>query len=135
MQIAPETHRDTTSTSGGIRSFKDLDAWKLGHELVLDVYKHTKAFPKDEFFGLTNQMRRAAVSVTSNIAEGYGRNTAKDKAHFYVISKGSLLEIQNQLQVAHDLGYVSSETFDALDKKLERAVRVTYGLIRSASWA
>lgn len=114
-----------------IKSFKDLDAWKLGHEIVLDVYKHSKHFPKDELFGLTSQMRRAAVSVTSNIAEGYGRHTGKDKAHFYVISKGSLLELQSQLQVAYDMQYVNKELFDILDKKLERAVRVTYGLIRS----
>lgn len=115
-----------------IRTFKDLDAWKQGHEIVLQVYRCTKTFPKEEQFGLVNQMRRAAISVTSNIAEGFGRQTGKDKAQFYAIAKGSLLEIQSQLQATYDLEYVSKETFDTLDEAIERAVRVTYGLIRSA---
>ncbi len=115
-----------------IRTFKDLDAWKQGHEIVLHVYRCTKSFPREEQFGLVNQMRRAAISVTSNIAEGFGRQTGKDKAQFYAIAKGSLLEIQSQLQAAYDLKYISKETFDILDGAIEQAVRVTYGLIRSA---
>ncbi len=123
---------DEKRKSSAIRTFKDLDAWQQGHVIVLAVYRCTKTFPREEQFGLVNQLRRAAISVTSNIAEGFGRQTGKDKAQFYAIAKGSLLEIQSQLQAAHDLGYVSHDTFIELDTQIERAARVTYGLIRSA---
>jgi four helix bundle protein len=83
--------------NGKIRSFTDLDAWKKGHELVLMVYKITKSFPNEEVFGLTIQMRRSAVSSTSNIAEGFSRHTHKEKIQFYSIALGSVTELQNQL--------------------------------------
>lgn len=125
--------KEQFSKNSPIRTFKDLDAWKCGHEVVLQIYKITKEFPRDEQFGLTNQMRRAAVSVTSNIAEGFGRHTAKDKTQFYAIAKGSVLELQSQLQIAQDLSYVSTETCKSIDEMLERTARLIFGLIRSAS--
>lgn len=76
-----------------IQSFTDLNAWKEGHLLVILVYKITKSFPKDELFGIVNQMRRCAVSITSNIAEGFSRQTFKEKVQFYCISLGSLTEL------------------------------------------
>ncbi len=115
-----------------ITSFKDLDAWKQARAIVLNVYKITKEFPRDEQFGLTNQMRRASVSITSNIAEGFGRLTKKDKAHFYSIAKGSLFELQSQLQISYDLQYLDQEFFEKINKDLENALRLTYGLIKSA---
>jgi four helix bundle protein len=83
-----------------IYSFTDLKAWKQGHELVLFVYEITKHFPQNEVFGLTSQMRRAVVSITSNIAEGFSRISNKEKAQFYSIALGSLTEIQNQSYIA-----------------------------------
>jgi len=97
-----------------ITSFKDLHAWKHAHAVVLEIYKCTKSFPKDERFGLTDQMRRVVVSITSNIAEEFGRLTKKDKSHFYAIAKGSLFELQSQLQIAHDLQYLEKEFFDKI---------------------
>jgi four helix bundle protein len=95
-QITPKT-----------QSFQDLRVWQSSHELVLAIYKLSRNFPKDENFGLTSQIRRAAVSITSNIAEGYGRRQSKDKEHFYVMAKGSLEEVKNQLLIARDLEYIS----------------------------
>jgi len=115
-----------------IKTFKDLNAWKHAHEVVLETYRITKNFPNDEQFGLTNQMRRASVSVTSNIAEGFGRLTKKDKAHFYSIAKGSLFELQSQLQIAYDLQYLDKQFFEKINKDIERTLKLTYGLIKSA---
>ena len=98
--------------SGKIRSFTDLDAWREGHRLVIDIYKITREFPKEELFGLTNQLRRAAVSFTSNIAEGFSRNSYKEKLQFYSIALGSLTEVQNQLLVARDVEYITKEDFN-----------------------
>lgn len=97
-----------------IKSFTDLDAWKEGHKLVLDIYKITKDFPKEEQFGLTIQLRRAGVSFTSNIAEGFSRNSYKEKLQFYSTALGSLTEIQNQLLVAKDIGYITRENFNKI---------------------
>lgn len=97
------------STNGKISSFADLQVWQEGHRLVLNVYKVTKGFPKEELFALTAQLRRAAVSITSNIAEGFGRYSFLDKRHFYMMARGSLYEVENQLIVAHDIGYISAE--------------------------
>jgi four helix bundle protein len=85
-----------------IKSFTDLNAWKQGHALVLLIYGMTKQFPKEEMFGLTNQIRRAVVSITSNISEGFSRNSSKEKAQFYFTALGSLTEVQNQLLIARD---------------------------------
>ena len=89
--------KKTTNTSHikKIRSFTDLNAWKEGHKLVILVYKTTKDFPKKETYSLVDQMRRAATSVTSNIAEGFGRQTYKEKAQFYYQAQGSLVELKN----------------------------------------
>ena len=78
-----------------IKTFRDLISWQEGHNLVLMIYEVTKTFPREEAFGLTTQLRRAAVSCTSNIAEGFSRLTANDKAHFYTMALGSLTEIQS----------------------------------------
>ena len=91
-----------------IRNFRDLKVWQKGHNLVLDVYKITRSFPSEEKFGLSDQMRRAAVSITSNIAEGFGRESLSDKAHFYTMALGSLFEIQNQLLIARDIKYLDT---------------------------
>jgi four helix bundle protein len=115
-----------------IRSFKDLFAWQKGHRLVLMIYEVTKIFPKDEQFGLVSQMRRCAVSITSNIAEGFSRKTYKDKSQFYSIALGSVTELQNQIQIAHDVGLITVETFTALDLLSIEVHKIINGLLLSS---
>ncbi len=97
-----------------IKHFTDLIIWQKGHKLVLDIYNITKKFPNEERFALADQIRRAAVSLTSNMAEGFGRSTSSDKSHFYVIALGSLYEIQNQAIISRDLKYIRTEECDLL---------------------
>ena len=94
-----------------IRFFTQVLSWKKGHELAIEIYKVTKAFPTEEKYGLISQMRRSSVSVTSNIAEGFGRRTRSDKLRFYDISIGSLYELQNQLLLARDVSLLSAADF------------------------
>lgn len=117
---------------GKIKSFTDLNAWKEAHSLVLEVYEITKEFPKEEQFGLTNQIRRAIVSVTSNIAEGFSRNSYKEKSQFYSMSLGSLTEVQNQLLIARDLKYLSKEKFSNLAEKSVTVSKLLNGLIKKS---
>src|SRR3989344_3686390 len=100
--------------SGKIKSFTDLNAWKEGHQLVLMIYKKTKLFPKEELFGLVSQMRRCVVSITSNLAEGFSRQSYKEKLQFYSMALGSVTELQNQLLVSRDVGYLSQQTFQEI---------------------
>lgn len=113
-----------------IKSFTDLEAWKEGHNLVLMIYNLTKKFPKEEVFGLTNQLRRAVVSITSNIAEGFSRRTSKDKIHFYLISLGSLTEIQNQILIAKDIKYIDKEEFNKIALQTIVVSKLINGLIK-----
>lgn len=115
-----------------IKSFTDLNAWKEGHKLVLDIYKITQKFPKEELFGLTNQLRRAAVSLTSNIAEGFSRNSFKERIQFYHVSLGSLTEIQNQLLVARDIGYISEGDFKEIAEDTITVHKIINGLIKKS---
>ena len=112
--------------------FTDLVAWQKAHALVLRVYTVSRVYPKEELFGLVSQSRRAAVSVTSNIAEGFGRVTKADKTHFYWIAKASLAELQSQLYIARDLNYVSSNDVDAIIQESHEVDRLLGGLIGSA---
>ncbi len=114
-----------------IQSFKDLNAWKEGHILVLAIYKATKSFPKDELFALTSQMRRAAVSITSNIAEGFSRQSYKEKVQFYSTAQGSVTEIQNQLLIAKDVDYINNDNFLAIDDQALKVHRILNGLIKA----
>jgi four helix bundle protein len=118
--------------SGKIKSFMDLDAWKEGHKLVLEIYQITKKFPREELFGLTNQLRRAAVSFTSNIAEGFSRNSYKEKLQFYSMALGSLTEIQNQLLISRDIGYLEKEEYNNLIRQTIKISKITNGLIKKS---
>ncbi len=113
-----------------IKSFTDLDAWKFGHTLVIEIYKITQKFPKEETFGLTSQLRRAIVSFTSNIAEGFSRKTYKEKLQFYSMALGSLSEVQNQLLIARDIGYINQSDFEELAQKSIQLSKITNGLIK-----
>ena len=93
-----------------IKSYKDLLIWQKGIKIVSLVYQLVKSFPKEELFALTNQLKRASVSIPSNIAEDYGRNTDKSFSHFLNISRGSLFEIETQLLIANDLRFITSQT-------------------------
>lgn len=123
---------NTNSESRKIRSFTDLNAWKEGHKLVLMIYEETKSFPKEELFGLVSQMRRAAVSITSNIAEGFSRQSYKEKIQFYSIAQGSITEIQNQLLIAKDVGFISKDRFKKMAEQSVEAHKVFGGLIKSS---
>lgn len=115
-----------------IKSFTQLNAWREAHELVLLIYHLTKGFPKEEQFGLTNQIRRAVVSITSNIAEGFSRNSYKEKIQFYSISLGSLTEVQNQLLIAKDLKYISAVEFSQIAEKSVVVSKLLNGLIKKS---
>jgi len=107
-----------------------LDAWKEGHKLVLEIYKVTKSFPKEEMFGLSNQLRRAVISITSNIAEGFSRKSLKEKIQFYSMAKASNTELQNQLLIARDVGYLNEKDFEKLEEQSIRVNKLISGLIR-----
>jgi len=94
-----------------ITTFEDLAARQSSRELGLFVYRKTQQFPKDELFALTSQLRRAAVSITSNIAEGFSRNSKADRVHFYTMARGSLTEVQSQMIFSHDLEYITAEDY------------------------
>lgn len=111
-----------------IKSFTDLYAWQEGHKLVLMVYKATEDFPSKEVFGLTSQMRRSAVSITSNIAEGFSRNTAKDKVQFYSIAHGSLTELQNQIIIVRDIKYLERKIFKKIANQTITVHKLITGL-------
>ncbi len=115
-----------------IQSFHDLRVWREAHNLVIAIYKITRSFPKEELFGLTNQIRRAAVSITSNISEGFGRETAKDRIHFYIISLGSLNETQNQLLIAKDVGYLDHKSWNELEEQTIIVSKMLNGLIKTS---
>ena len=115
-----------------IRSFTDLNAWRQGHKLVLEIYRITKIFPSDERFGLIDQMRRCAVSITSNIAEGFSRRSKKEKAQFFYMALGSVTELQNQLLIARDLNYVDDEGFKKAADQTVIVSKLVNGLIKSA---
>jgi len=100
-------------------SFEKLVAWQEAKELTMTIYQETKSFPSDERFGLTQQIRRAVMSVCANIAEGSTRSTARDQAHFTTMAYGSLIELLNHLIIASELGYLEKKAFQALRHSIE----------------
>ena len=102
-----------------MKRIKDLIIYQKAKELVIQVYKLLEQFPDAERFALCNQLRRAVVSIPSNIAEGMGRVSNKDQAHFLNIAYGSLMEVYAQLDIAHDLGYVNNEMFNQVESDVE----------------
>jgi len=99
--------------------------------LVLSIYKITELFPKEELFGLIDQMRRSAVSITSNIAEGFSRQGIKEKLQFYYISEGSLTELYNQILIAKDIKLVNNKSFEGIENQIIKVGKILTGLIRS----
>lgn len=115
-----------------IKSFTDLVVWQEAHKLVVDIYKITLDFPKTEIFGLTSQIRRASLSVSSNIAEGFSRSTYKEKVQFYHISQGSLTEVQNQLLLARDVGYLENKDFSRIAEDTISVHKLLTGIIKKS---
>jgi len=101
-----------------MKDFRDLQVWEKSHQLTLAVYAVTKAFPKEELFGLTSQLRRAASSIPTNIAEGCGRGSDADFSRFLQIAFGSACEAEYQLQLTNDLSYIDQETYFKLNEEL-----------------
>jgi len=112
-------------------SYRDLIAWRKAMDLVTDIYRVTRSFPRDELYGLTNQLRRAAVSVPSNIAEGQARFSPKEFHHFLSHARGSLVEIETQLTIAQNLDYLSPDLAQPVLDKAAELGRVLNGLIAS----
>ncbi len=110
--------------------YRDLKVWELGVELAREVYRVTGDFPKDEFYGLTSQLRRAAVSIPSNIAEGHARKTQKELSRYLNIAKGSLAELETQLIIADQLGFGNSRNIQTLLELADRESRMLSGLLR-----
>jgi four helix bundle protein len=113
-----------------MRPHQKLEAWSNAIELVTDIYRSSEHFPKEERYGLTGQIRRAAVSIPANIAEGAGRHSRKEFAHFLSNSQGSASELETELIIANRLGYLDEATFARLIGQLERIGRLITGLTR-----
>jgi four helix bundle protein len=122
MQIVETSH---------VRSYRDLVVWQKAMMLVSDVYRYTRSFPREEIYGLTSQIRRAAISVPSNIAEGQGRVSTGEFKQFLGHARGSLLELETQLQIACTLEYLSSEQCTLLLGECSEVGRILNGLMAS----
>lgn len=114
-----------------INKFSELKVWQKGHEYVLAVYRASEDFPRSEQFGLQSQLRRSAVSFTSNIVEGFDRGSNKEFIQFLIIARASLSESQNQLLIARDLGFITSESFNKLADKSVEAHKMVNGLVKT----
>lgn len=112
-----------------INSFKELIVWQKSMELVRIIYKQTKLFPREEVYGITSQMRRAAISVPSNIAEGYARKSRKEYVQFYSIAYGSILELETQLILVRDFGYIKDKEFKEAEDILHEVAKMLHVML------
>lgn len=115
---------------GRIKNFRDLDVWQLAMEIIIDIYDVTKTFPKDEVYGLVSQMRRAAVSIASNIAEGFNRYHNKEYRQFMYIALGSCAELETHIEVSILLKYINQLVRDKISEKLDHESRMLRNLIK-----
>ena len=113
-----------------MQDFRNLEVWKVAHALTLDTYVSTKLFPKDEQFGLTSQLRRAAVSIEANLAEGCGRGTDADFARFVQLATGSASEVYCHLMICMDLGYLAREDYQRLADRTQQVRRMLIALLK-----
>ncbi|MGI9552154.1 MAG: four helix bundle protein [Aurantibacter sp.] len=112
-----------------MRDFRKYKVWELGHQVTLDMYKLTKSFPKDEIYGITSQMRRAAYSIPSNIAEGCGRESDAEFKRFLIISQGSASELEYFTILAKDLGYLEESVYAKINDSVNKVRRSLNSLI------
>jgi four helix bundle protein len=117
-------------TDHWMSDYTKLEVWQKSRALARDIYKASESFPPDEKFGLTHQIRRAVVSIPSNIAEGEGRGSGRDRRSFILIARGSAFEVETQLFLAEDLRYISSEKAIELRQRASQIARMLSGLIR-----
>lgn len=113
-----------------IYSYKGLDVWKKSLAVVKDIYRITNSFPRSEIFGLTNQIRRAAVSIPSNIAEGHSRNSRNEFKQFLFISLGSAAELETQLIISHEVGFLTKDDLSLLTCKIDEVGKMIRGIIK-----
>jgi len=113
-----------------LKNYKELMVWQKSYQLCLDIYSVTRKFPKEEIYGLSAQMRRAAVSLPSNIAEGYGRKTTADYVRYLYIAYGSICELETQILLAKDLEYIHGSELNSLQQALGDVERALKGLIK-----
>ena len=123
-------HKGTEAQRGIVKNYRDLIVWQKAMKLVTEIYKHTKSFPEDERYGLTSQLRRSSVSLPSNMAEGYGRNSTQDYIRFLRIANGSLFELQTQLEIARNLSFITGEVFAELYESSREIERMLSSLIK-----
>ncbi|MFZ3121803.1 MAG: four helix bundle protein [Thermodesulfovibrionales bacterium] len=116
-----------------MESYQELEVWKKAIELVTDIYRITKTFPNEEIYALTSQVRRAAISVPANIAEGWGRNMTKEYIQFLRIARGSLLEVETHLIVSRNLQYLNDQPFGIILQKIQEINKMLNSLINSLS--
>jgi four helix bundle protein len=121
------------STRARIREYRDLDVWQLAMQIAVSIYLVTRAFPTEEKFGLVAQLRRAAVSVPSNIAEGHSRIGAAEFRRFVSIARGSVAEVETQITLSVVLGFVPGDAITSLSLDLKRLSKMLFGLYRSLS--
>jgi four helix bundle protein len=114
-----------------LKNYKELKVWQKAYQLCITIYKITKHFPKEERYGLTSQIRRSAVSVPSNIAEGYGRKTTQEYIQSLYIAYGSHCELETQILLSKDLGYIKTEDFNVLQMGIGEVERMLKALIKS----
>lgn len=114
-----------------MRDYKNIKAYQFADDLVIEVYKVTKDFPKEELYGLTSQLRRAAVSIPTNIAEGASRQHKRDYLQFLYVARGSSAETEYLLHLANRLGFLSDDEFDKIDKIKQESAKTLFGLINS----
>ncbi len=112
------------------KMYENLDAWKEATNLAVRVYQITKSFPKDEIFGITSQLRRASISISSNIAEGAGRKSKKDFKQFVHMASGSLNEVESLLYICSQLNLVTSDSYKELKDRVDRLGRLIGGLLK-----
>jgi len=114
----------------GIKKYRDLNIWRKGIELVKDIYKSTEKFPKQEMYGLVGQMRRSAISIPSNVAEGFRRHHNKEYKQFLYVSLGSCAELETQVTIAKELKYIEQDKEAVLLEKLDHICRMTSNLLK-----
>ena len=114
-----------------MRNYRDLEVWEKSHKLTIDLYKLSRAFPKEELYGLTSQLRRAAVSIGANLAEGCGRRTAPELARFVRLAMGSASELDYHLLLCRDFKFVTVDEYERQSKELTRIRKMLFGLLTS----
>ena len=116
-----------------MKTYRDLIVWQKAIDLVIEIYEESISFPKDEIYGLTSQIRRSSISIPSNIAEGYGRNSTADYSRFLQIASGSLYEFQTQLLICFKIGYLSNEKYESLFSLSFEVEKMLSSLIKKLS--